>query len=55
MRMVAVLAAFALSASLLGEDKEKLKSGSEKGAGTPPFDVKDITGPNSHKNQLCYV
>ena len=32
----------------------EIQSGLEKGAGVPPFDVKDVTGPNKEGDELCY-
>jgi hypothetical protein len=32
----------------------EIQSGLEKGKAVPPFDVKDITGPNKDGGELCY-
>ena len=49
------LAAFAValiaSAGLMAAE---IRSGLEKGKPVPPFDVKDVTGPNKDGAELCY-
>lgn len=32
----------------------EIQSGLEKGKGVPPFNVKDVTGPNKDGDELCY-
>ena len=58
MRWPAVIAvlllAIPLGAGDKAEKKDQQKSGFEKGAGVPPFQVLDVTGPNA-STKLCYV
>ncbi len=56
MRIATLSAAILLAVPLRAAEKEeKPRSGCEKGEGVAAFQVKDITGPNSSKPQLCYV
>ena len=57
MRLAAAMAALFLASPLPAAEAEKtkaLKSGLEKGADVPPFQVFDVTGPNKGKS-LCYI
>lgn len=57
MRVAAAFAALFLAASLQAGEATKAKSpksGLEKGADVPPFQVFDATGPNKGKS-LCYI
>ena len=48
----AAFAVLAVSASLVFA--AEIQSGLEKGKSVPPFNVKDVTGPNKDGEELCY-
>jgi hypothetical protein len=52
MKLGLTVAALGLAVSAFAADK--IESGLKPGAGTPAFQVVDVSGPNKGK-QLCYV